>query len=190
MVKLRTFSVATLICGLICLFAGAVIPLVYINRALQGGTAIIGGVDGPTYRFLVMWAMDGWPVFLMLLGAALVITALFCLVFRGAVRKHCHISTTLLALGMSATGMLGLVCVMIWGVMFAFSDFDKYPIRHPVCVITGLVCACLLVYLATWYYRVRKVRWSGVGLVLDITVGVLYLPCFFQFIACVEKLLS
>jgi len=187
--KLKTFSALTGIAGLIALFASAVMPLVYIKELLHGGTDIVGGADGPTYQFAVR-RLDSWPTFLMLAGIALVLTALFCLIFSNTVRKHCRIPTTLLALGMSASGMLGLASLLEWAAMFAFGDFHKYPIRHPVCVITGMLCACLLTWLAVLYYRVRRKHRSGVGFALDIVTGILYLPGFLWFIGCVDKLLS
>ena len=188
--KLKTFSALTGIAGLIALFASAVMPFVYMKEVLHGGIDIVGGADGPTYRYIIEGRMGGWPVFFMLAGIALVLTALFCLIFSNTVRKHCRIPTTLLALGMSASGMLGLASLLEWAAMFAFGDFHKYPIRHPVCVITGMLCACLLTWLAVLYYRVRRKHWSGVGFALDIVTGVLYLPGFLWFIGCVDRLLS
>lgn len=188
--KLKTFSALTGIAGLIALFASAVMPLVYIKEVLHGGTDIIGGTDGPTYQYIVTRGLGNWPTFLMLAGAALVFTALFCLIFSNTVRKHCHIPTTLLSLGMSASGILGLVCLLECASIFAIGSFRRYPIRFPVCMITGMLCACLLTWLAVLYYRVRREHRSGVGFALDIVTGVLYLPSLFWFVLCVEKLLS
>lgn len=188
--KLKTFSALTGIAGLIALIAGAAMPFVYIKDMLHGGTGIVGGTDGPTYQYIVTRGLGNWPTFLMLAGAALVFTALFCLIFSNTVRKHCHIPTTLLSLGMSASGILGLVCLLECAAIFAIGSFRRYPIRFPVCVITGMLCACLLTWLAVMYYRVRRKHRSGVGFVLDIVTGILYLPSFFWFVLCVEKLLS
>ena len=188
--KLKTFSVITGIAGAVSLLVSAVMPMVYIGVVLHGGTDIVGGADGPTYQYIATWALGRWPTFLVLAGGALVLTALFCLIFSNTVRKHCRIPTTLLSLGMSASGMLGLACLLEWAAMFAFGDFHKYPIRHPVCVIIGMLCACLLVLLARRYYRARRKHWTGVGFALDIVTGVLYLPGFLWFIGCVDKLLS
>lgn len=188
--KLKTFSLIAGIAGLLALLVGAVMPMVYIAVVLHGGTDIIGGTDGPTYQYIVTRGLGNWPTFLMLAGAALVFTALFCLIFSNTVRKHCHIPTTLLSLGMSASGILGLVCLLECAAIFAIGSFRRYPIRFPVCMITGMLCGCLLIWLAVIYYRVRRKHRSGVGFALDIVTGVLYLPSLFWFVLCVEKLLS
>lgn len=187
--KLKTVSIIAGIAGLIAFIAGAAMPFVYIKDMLHGGAGIVGGADGPTYQFAVR-RLDSWPVFFMLAGIALVLTALFCLIFSNTVRKHCRIPTTLLSLGMSASGILGLVCLLECAAIFAIGSFRRYPIRFPVSVITGMLCACLLTWLAVIYYRVRRKHRSGVGFVLDVVTGILYLPSFFWFVLCVEKLLS
>ena len=187
--KLKTISAITGICGAVSLLVSALMPMVYIKEVLQGGTSIVGGADGPTYQYAVR-RLGSWPTFLMLAGGALVLTALFCLLFSSTVRKHCRIPTTVLALGMSASGILGLCCFLECAAIFAIGSFRRYPIRDPACVITGILCAYLLVLLAVKYYHARRKQWSGVGLALDIAVGILYLPCFFQFVICVDNLLS
>lgn len=188
--KLKTFSVIAGIAGLMALLVGAVMPMVYIGVVLHGGTDVVGGADGPTYQYIATWALGRWPTFLVLAGGALVLAALFCLIFSNTVRKHCRLPTTLLSLGMSASGVLGLVCLLECATIFAIGSFRRYPIRYPVCVIIGMLCACLLVWLATVYYRVRRKQWSGVGFALDIFTGILYLPGFFWFVICVENLIS
>lgn len=187
--KLKTFSIIAGIVGLVCLLVSAVMPIIYIKEMFNGGIDIIGGADGPTYQYVVR-RLGSWPTFLMQAGGALVLTALFCLIFPNTLRKHCQISTTLLSLGMSASGILGLCCLLECAAIFAIGSFRRYPVRYPVCVITGILCACLLVWLAVLYYRVRRKHRSGVGFALDVVTGVLYLPSLFWFVLCVEKLLS
>ncbi len=97
-------SLLTLLTGVLFLIIGVIIPFITLkNYTYQnGGIGIIGGADTPTYEFVVFRILNGWPFVTILFGSALIVSALFCLIFSKTVKNNCSIKTTVLSLGLSA----------------------------------------------------------------------------------------
>ena len=75
--------------------------------------------DKVTFRYVFARAFDNLLLVSFIVGVGLVIPSAFCLAFKNTVTKHCSVSTTLISLGLSAMGGLGLVTILyLVGVIF------------------------------------------------------------------------
>ena len=173
-------------------FSGLMAPFVYWkNFTLHNGTiGIIGGADAPTHTFMLWVSCDGLPIALISLGICLVISAVFCLIFSNTVKKYCNIKTSLISLGLSCVGAIGLVCVFIWFSIVSFGEMSKHPIEYPVSVLLGIVCFFAFVVLIAVYLKLRKTNWSIKGLIIDILTSIIYLPTFFYIFSYIYGLLN
>jgi len=189
--KLRIFAIFALVIGVVLLAVGAVAPMMAVeNLAGAGGaTAIIGGADKPTYRYVVFRLMDGWPAGVFLLGAALSLSALFCLVFTKTVKKQCRVETSLVALSLSAVGAAGLVCFLFWMATTAFGEREKNPIVYAYSIFLGAVCFFAFLGLCALYVVLRKKNSSILGVLLDVLTSILYLPGFFYALLYLSEVL-
>lgn len=179
--KLRIFSLIALIIGVLLLIVGIAAPALYLKTYTSGnGTAgIIGGSDMPTYDFVDHMIMHGWPVSLRSFAAALILTALFCLILRKTVQSSCCIQTTLVALSLSVVGAMGLTCFLNWWAIAAFNEISRYPIEYQCSILIGLTCFLIFIVLIALYLAVRKKHWSVKGFIIDIFTSIIYVPAFF-----------
>ena len=162
-------------------FFGFITPLVYWTNytSKNGAVGIIGGADAPTYTFMLSALFDGLPFVLILLGISLVVSAGFCLIFSNTVKKHCNIYTSVISLGLSGVGALGLVCAFLWFSIVSFGEMSKNPIEYSVSILLGIVCFFAFVVLIAIYLKSRKINWSIKGFCIDIFTSIIYLPTFF-----------
>lgn len=179
--KLKKFSLLTLLAGILLLIIGIIVPIVavYIYTSQNGAIGIIGGADTPTYEFVVFHIMNGWPFIAILFGITLIVSSLFCLVFSKTVKNNCSIKTSVLSVGLSAVGAAGLVCAFLWFLIVSFGEMSKHPIEYPVSILLGIVCFFAFVVLIALYFEARKINWSIKGFCIDILTSVIFLPTFF-----------
>lgn len=180
--KLKTFSLVTLITGAAGLVIGFGAPvLAFLLSFSEGHTiSIIGGADAPTLSFLFARSMKPWHICLISLSLALIVTALFCLIFRKTTADHCRIKTTLLSLTISATGALGLLCLIVWFPIAAFNEASRYPIEYSVSQLVGVLCLVVATALLVAYGKTRYTYRSLRGVVIDVLTCLLYFPFFFN----------
>lgn len=176
--KLKTFSWITLGVGLAFSVIGFTMPFYALRMPAPGTAGIIGGADGPTYKFLMYNWLHGLPLVFVLFGVALVVTALFCFLFRKTVRKCCHWQTSLTALSLSAVGGAGLVCALECFTIAALSSPTRYPVAYPLSLAGGSVALVVFLVLIAWYFAQRSKRWSFRGVVIDVLTSILYLFSF------------
>lgn len=174
--KQRMYALLTLLLGIILLVTGLILPIdVWENSGNQGG--IIGGADSPTYWRLLISAYDGLAFVLVLIGGATAIAAGFCVLFFKTVQTHCVLSTSAIALGLSALGGVGLCCAFYCVILIAFSGRHfMYPIRLPVLFGMGFLCLIAFIGLIALYFILRLKKWSAKGFVLDVLTADLFLP--------------
>ena len=179
--KLKRNALWALLAGFLLALAGAWMPIsVMLFSEQSAETAIIGGAGAPTLQYLVSQTFGVLPYTLVLLGAAVMISAIFCLLFSKTGQGHCALKTSLVSLGLSATGAAGLCCVLIWAACVAFGGAPKrYPVRYPLSIALGMVCLCVFILLGMLYCKLRKDKWSAKGLLIDVLTSILYLPAFF-----------
>ena len=179
--KLKQISLLTLLTGSLFLIIGVIVPFITLQNytSQNGAIGIIGGADTPTYEFIVFRIMNGWPFVAILFGIALIVSALFCLIFSKAVENNCIIKTTALSLGLSAVGALGLVCDFLWFSIVSFGEISKHPIEYPVSILVGIICFLAFIILIAIYLKLRKINWSIKGFIIDVLTSLIYLPTFF-----------
>ena len=79
--KMKKYLWLFLLAGFVFLIAGFLIPFLVLHAATPA-ESIIGGADSPTYLFILTTYGGGFPVYLVLLGAILIIVSLFILICR------------------------------------------------------------------------------------------------------------
>ena len=185
--KLKRYALWILLLGIGVALVGLLTPIVYLRIVMHGGSSgIIGGMDGPTYWFILSRLYDGWPIALILLGISVVISSGFCLLLSRTVSTHCNIKTSAISLGLSGTGALGVFCVLWWVTLAAFGEASKHPVEYPVSVVLGMLSFMAFVFLIGLYFIVRRKNWSIKGIVLDVLTSLLYLPSFFMIISLIH----
>ncbi len=131
------------------------------------------------FSWLVMNCGKGIWGALAFVGAAALILAVFCLIFRKKVQKHCRGRISGISAAISAMGSAGLYCILIWFSIVAFGEMQNYPVAYPASILGGTICFFLCIALLFWYVRERQKRFSLVGVLLDILLCVLlFVPMF------------
>ena len=184
--KLKKFSIIGLVVGALAILAGFGIPaLTVMLPELSGDIGIVGGADLPTFSF-AFWREE-ICVALVALGIPLVLISLFCLGFPSFVQKNFSVKTTALALGISATGCLGLWCVLECLAILAFASPSEHPIAYPASIIVGVLSLILFIILFALYCKARKGEVKILGAVLDVFTGGSFMLFFlFAEIAIIE----
>ena len=190
--KLKQFALLTLLAGVLFSAVGIIVPFIalqiYISQ--NGAIGIIGGVDTPTYEFVILTLMNGWPFVVILFGITLIVSALFCLIFSKTVKNNCSIKTSVSSLGLSAVGAVGLACAFIWFSVVSFGEMSKHPISYPFSIILGLISLFVFIILIVMYLKFRKKSWSIKGFCIDIITSIIYLPSFFYAFSYLYNTLS
>lgn len=180
--KLKRISLLTLLIGALFSMIGVIAPFAALKNytSQNGAIGIIGGADTPTYKFIILRIMSGWSFIAILLGIALIISALFCLLFSKTVKNNCSIKTTALSLGLAAVGAAGLMCAFLWFTIVSFGEMSKHPIAYPASKLMGILFFFAFVVLMVIYVKARKANWSIKGLIIDVLTCILYFPTFFS----------
>ena len=160
--KLKRFSVILLIIGFIGLATGIVVPILTHN---------------PVNEAWGIWYH--WPRCVSLLSVEFILTGLVCLIFRNTVEESCSVKTSLLALGISLTGSVGIFCFFNgWGMAWS-GGTEVHPVEYPLTRVIGGIALLIFMFLILFYIWERKSCWSLKGLLIDLAVSFLYLPAFF-----------
>ena len=185
--KARRFPLIVLLVGLLLTTVGLVLPIIFIRT---GGAAIsiIGGADAPTYWYIVRKALGGFPLWLDLLGAAMILTSLPAVIFPNTFQKACSLKTSSIALGLSAIGGLGLTCALYCLALAAFNERSRHPIGYPLSLAAGMISLCAFLLMICLYFMARGKKPSIFGFVYDVICSILYLPAFFFLSSFVAEL--
>ena len=70
----------------------------------------------------------------------MLISAGFCLLFSKTVIAHCTIKTSVISIGLSGIGALGLVCAFLWFTIVSYHEMSKHPVEYPVSILLGMIC--------------------------------------------------
>ena len=187
---LKKYSLVMLITGFCMLAFTVAFPLIYAAVDNGATTAIIGGADTPTYKFLFQNLFDGFILFAWSLSIVLIILSAFCLLFSKTVNKYCRLTTSIISLGLSASGSLGLICFFYWFVIVSFDELGKHPIQYSVSVSLGMVCLVVFVSLFALYFKERKKQRSFKGVIIDVLTCFICVPTVMYFYAFVLNLFN
>lgn len=174
-------SLIALFCGIFLIAVGILIPVisVLIIGSAGGSVGIIGGADGPSAIYLSSQLLSGFPFVLILFGTAIVLSSLFCLIFRKTVKEHCSIKTSILSLALSAVGALGMFCFIEWLIIVGWNSMKFYPIVYYASIIIGIISLITAILLLVLYITERKKQPSVKGIIIDVLLMLLYFMAFF-----------
>jgi len=130
--KLRKFSIAVLVVGLLML------TVYFVDRFRNPGS---------------------YMTILLSLGASLCISGVFCLLFTKTVKHHCYISTSVISLALSMFSGSGFLSVFMlpligWGGI----DPIKNDIQQWVLTVSGIISLVSIIALLVVYIIIRKKR--------------------------------
>ena len=191
--KWKRNALIVLVLGLIVAISGYVTPMVYWSHytAHHGSIGLIGAADNPpSYLFALYTMYDGLPLVIFVLGITLFVSSGFCLLFSKTIKTYCNSKSSAISLGLSAAGVLGLICAFMWFTIVTFHEMEKYPIAYPVSILLGILCAVAFVVLLVLYFEVRRMNWSIKGFIIDVLTGIVYLPAFFFVFAYLSEIVS
>lgn len=191
--KFKRISRIVLVLGLVIAISGYVTPLVYWNHYTphNGSIGLIGAAeDPPTYWFALYAMFGGLPLVLFILGITLFVSSGFCLLFSKTVKTHCAVKSSAMSLGLSAVGVLGLICAFVWFTIVYFDEMARHPIEYPVSILLGILCAWAFVILFVLYFKERRKNWSIKGFVIDVLTGIVYLPAFYFVFAYLSEIIT
>ena len=184
---MRKWSAIALWCGVCMTVLGFLIPVVIV-LCTAGDVDIVGGAGFPTFRYLYRKAVDGLPQLLIRWGIPLTIVGAVSVKCGATLNAVCSAKTSLLSLGLSATGAVGLYCFMNWFAMAAFHERHLHPIAYPFYVSVGLISLCAFLCILVLYGVCRAKNRSIKGLFLDIATAVLFLTPFLATVQYAEQL--
>lgn len=174
--KARRFPLLVLLTGLLIAAFGLVLPIIMI-RTGGAATGIIGGADTPTYWHVVKTVLGGFPLWLDLIGTAMILTSLPAVFFIKSFQRACNLNTSLCTLGISASGGLGLMCVIVSGVYSSLgAPHDDF---YFILIFLGLVALFGFLSMICVYFEARAKKSSFLGFIYDVVTSILYLPAFF-----------
>lgn len=176
MKKLSTIALAV---GGVFVAVGFSLPVVFehsewLARALQ---SIYFFMD---FTRFACWLFGGTTVFFGFIG----------LIFDKQISKRCSLKSIGLALGISALTALGLHCVLSFASCYFLTHPDNHPIRHPVSFIVGSVCFWVFLALFCVYIKLRQKEPSALGVLLDVLLGLGYLPAFGAMCMVADEIVS
>ncbi len=171
-----------LIVGVIFLLVGLIQPIIAMANA-----DIIGGAGFHTFSYYLRVSKWLYLTFLTI-GVPLMVSGLVWLLFPGFLSRHCPADTTLISLGLSACGGVGIYSFLTWLFLTALYSVDRYPIRYPLTMVLSLISFLCFVYLIFLYIRRRSLRLSWAGIGLDVGRSILYLPAFYMLLGFFESL--
>jgi hypothetical protein len=175
--KTRRFPLLVLLVGLLLTIVGLVLPIIFI-RTGGAATGIIGSADAPTYWYIVRKALGGFPLWLDLMGAAMILTSLPAVFFIKTFQRVCSLKTSGITVGLSAVGGLGLMCAIICFLLGSL-DFSRYDPYYFILYLIGLFSCFGFIALICLYFEARGKKPSILGFIYDLITSILYLPVFF-----------
>lgn len=159
------WSLSLLIGGGLLLAAGIILP-VWIQRQ-----EFIGSEN---YWICFHYWYGGLCRSLTFLGGACLLSSLFAMVFKKTVETNCRLSSSLSAFFVSVTSSAGFYCLFVWCVLTAFGEIRLHPLEYIGSISGGSVCLIACILLIGYYYQQRKKHFSLRGIVLDVTLMVLF----------------
>lgn len=190
--KLKKYSICTLILGFVISLLGFITPFIRLNFFTQhnGAIGIIGGADSPSAYLLTLSLFPNLHVLFILLGLSLIIPSAFCLLFSKTVKTHLRLSTSAVSLGLSAVGALGILCAFVWLITVAFEGPSTHPVEYGVSILLGIFCFFAFIILIGLYIKLRKANKSVKGIIIDVLTSIVYLPFFFYLFMYLYEIVS
>lgn len=167
--------------GILLFAIGFTLPAI----ARWSNCLFLGDVEGPIsdeydeYYVICDAAEFGIEAF-KIFGVGAFVCGIIGLIFNGAVKKHCHIKTTVIAMYISVDLGFALfsIFMFVFGCHFLTTP-ENHPIMYPASIIfmaLSLLIFCGLMYA---YVRFRKEQKSFVGILFDVLLSMTFIGGFF-----------
>ena len=121
--------------------------------------------------------------FLLLLPVFVFLPIFFHAVADIALRKRLRViasaGTRLSALGISATCALGVFGFSLFALCHIMTSPAKHPIMYPVSLTLMALSIILFLMLICLYIFLRVKKGSMLGVIIDVTLALVYSPAFF-----------
>lgn len=166
--------------------------------ALAGGillfaaSLVLGAIILPLNDRSLIWNCFAsyWTAPAFLFGIAFAVVGCFSLCFEKTVAKHCSLSTSLDAFGLSMFGAMGTLCFLCLSAIALAGKASNYPRLFPWSLSLGIIALLALPTLVIVYVVHRKRNWSIIGVWLDLLTVILFFVPFFASGRCAMELLS
>ncbi|MBR5615789.1 MAG: hypothetical protein IKW66_03115 [Clostridia bacterium] len=114
----------------------------------------------------------------LLLGGGLILGNAPYVIFKRLTARGCTMATSLMSLGFSALGGLGLYCALT----YVFTTPRRNPIAHPASLLVGILALFAFILLIAFYVCKRREKCTFMGLCMDGWSAIVHLlPCFLGF---------
>lgn len=136
---------------------------------------MIGGADAPTALLVISRLFQGWGFvnFAFTLAAMVAVVVLM----PNLMKEHLTRRTTVLSLGISAAGGVGLAC-FLWWLTLGLGGPEWYPVAYPASMAGGFVALLAFAGLCIGYVYQRKKYPSRLGVVVEVLISLVFLPLF------------
>ena len=115
---------------------------------------------------------------LLVLGGGLLLGNAPYVIFKRPTARGCTAATSLISLGLSAVGGLGLYCALT----YVFTTPHRNPIAHPASLLMGILALFAFILLISFYVCERREKCTFMGLCMDGWSAIVHLlPCIFGF---------
>ncbi len=173
----KRVSLISLVAGLICVGLAFVLPtLVYktpLSTFVEGSHSIIS-------RYYMDIILNRMKVILIMFGALIIASALFCVFFRDFVHTHCTHRTSGLCLLLSMIIALGLYCALIAISCIVFKEIAVKSMSFISSIIFGILSVVAFCFLFKKYVRMRAEKNSSLkGITIDFIFAIIYVIPFF-----------
>lgn len=166
----------------VLLLVCVLVPFGVLGAEQNETVGIIGGADGPTVIMIAGTFWEGVLPTLITFSLSTVLCGLFCLLFSKAVKEHCTLKTSGMALSLSVCASLLFYSFLLFASCFIMTSPDKHPVTLPLSIVVGVVAVVAFAFLFAFYVKLRTERPSTKGVLIDILLFLSYLlPFFFVF---------
>ena len=171
--------------GLALVIAAAIVLYVQVEAGVVK-TELVGTIHISVLTLFFTQA----PIYLYLPGIFLTLAAAVGLAVKKADAIRESLTTSNVAMALSAVSGLGMVCAMQCMVIAVFGGISAYPIRGPASMVLGGICLLVFFALLVVYMDLRSQRWSLKECLKDIGKSILYMPLFFFGFAIIAEILG
>lgn len=164
--------------GILLFVIGFTLPAIaeWSNFLLLGD--VMGPIDDEYYVMCdtVEFGVETFKFF----GVGAFVCGIVGLMFNKAVKKHCHIKTTVIAMYISADIGFGLfsLFMFIFGCHF-FTTPENHPIMYPASIIFMVISLLIFCGLMYAYVKFRKEQKSFIGVLFDVLLSIAFIGGFF-----------
>lgn len=175
--KRKKVALTSLIAGLICIGIAFILPAIVYKTPLSTFVEGSHSIISVYYMDIILHRMK---ILLIMFGMLITASALFCIIFRDFVHKHCTHRTSGLCLLLSMIIALGLYCALIAISCIVFGEIAVKSISFISSLIFGIASVVAFFFLFRKYVRMRETKNASLkGITIDFIFAIIYVIPFF-----------